>query len=52
MEYIVLITMVYLFLLAFTTNDKNFVESILYRLIPFLLGIGGVYVATKLFNLI
>jgi len=52
MEYIILLQTIYLLFLTVTIRDQNFMAAVVYRLAPLLLGICGIYVTAKLFNLI
>ncbi len=47
-----LITGLYLIISALALNTKNFSSSLVFKIIPFFLGCGCIFVALKLLNVI
>lgn len=52
MGWIVLLLGIYTMWFVLIMNTKNFISTLVFKLIPFLLGIGNILIALKLFGLI
>jgi len=50
--WITLIAGIYFLINSFALNTKNFISALLFKIIPFFLGAGCIFVALKLFNII
>jgi len=50
--WISLATGLYVIMLVFAMNTKNFKSTLIFKIVPFFLGIGSIGVALKLFDII
>jgi len=50
--WISLATGLYIIMLVFAMNTKNFKSTLIFKIVPFFLGIGSIGVALKLFDII